>query len=82
MIDGRFRQETGDLILDFENSVFQLGLVYPNGKPLAAQFTVGQPVTPGLFTRPGSLSILQKSVKNVEMKSASLENAFSLRKTA
>lgn len=80
VIDGRFHQEIGDLVLEFENSVFQLGLVYPNGSPLSAQFTVGQPVTPSLFTRPGSLSILQKSVENVEMKSASMDNAFSLKR--
>jgi len=82
VIEGRFQQSMGDVVFNCENAVYQLGLVHANGSPLDVRFVIGDPVSPGVFTRPGSLSLLEKSVNSINAKATSEPGKVSLVKWA
>lgn len=55
-----------DLCLRIQDSVVQMNLVFANGNPIEIRIVPGAIKNPGVFSKPGSLEVLQSAIKSLE----------------
>jgi len=55
-----------DVDLAIQDEIAQMNLVYKNGRHIEAAITVCGPVNPSVFTKPGSLEIIDWAIRNCD----------------
>jgi len=63
-----------DLPYLIQDTAMQMGLVFPDGSPLEIRLIQGEPKSPGVFSKPGSLSVLDDAIRDVEMRHATRDD--------
>lgn len=55
-----------EIEINVRDTIEQMDLVYDGGEKLEVNLSISEPVSPGVFSKPGSLGVIERAIQSVE----------------